>query len=253
MNIGDGTTDCDFKWFAGATTKTVTFDMGDVLVRFEDVDLEFGDNDQIQFGDATGGDATILWDGTQLEIKPTTDDTGALNIGDGTTDFDFKWFAGDAGDYVLMDVGNKTLDLTDVELIAGDYVLVNVAADTDSGTMTGNETLTAAETATGFITMWTGDPGGSGRNLTTPTAAQIVARFANPKVGSSYIFVVYNEADGAEAITLTAGSGVTLTGDVTVAQNQTGLFLVRFTNVTSSSEAVEMYGIGMLTNGGEAL
>ena len=109
FNIGDGTTDMDIKWFGGATTKYVLFDVGNVLLQLEDVDLKLGDGDILQFGDAAGGDVSINWTSSVLQISPAADDTGSINIGDGTADIDFKVFLGTANDYVLCDVGNKLL------------------------------------------------------------------------------------------------------------------------------------------------
>jgi len=68
------------------------------------------DSEFIKFGDAP--DITLAFDGTQLEFLPATDDTGALNIGDGTTDMDFKVFLGSTSNYALFDVGNVLLNIT---------------------------------------------------------------------------------------------------------------------------------------------
>jgi len=73
INIGDGTTDMDVKWFGGASTQTVLFDVGNTIVTFEDVDLHMGDNDAVELGDATGGDVRLLWNGTHLQGGPSSD------------------------------------------------------------------------------------------------------------------------------------------------------------------------------------
>jgi len=108
FEIGDGTYDMDVKVFLGASTKYVLFDVGNTLLTLEDVDLRLGDNDVLQFGD--GSDVTITWNGTLLQISPATDDTGSINIGNGTKDLDVKIFCGAATDYVLFDVGNGIID-----------------------------------------------------------------------------------------------------------------------------------------------
>jgi hypothetical protein len=46
-----------------------------------------------------------------LKVRPNVDDTGAVNIGDGTYDMDVKVFLGSASEYVLFDVGNSRLDV----------------------------------------------------------------------------------------------------------------------------------------------
>lgn len=70
FNIGDGTYDMDFKVFLGATTKYVVMDKGDALLKLEDVDLHLGDDDSIELGDATGGDAAMKWNATYLQCGP---------------------------------------------------------------------------------------------------------------------------------------------------------------------------------------
>jgi len=42
-------------------------------------------------------------------LRPQTDDTGALNIGNGTTDMDFKVFLGSTTEFVNFDVGDSTV------------------------------------------------------------------------------------------------------------------------------------------------
>lgn len=49
--------------------------------------------------------------GDVLKIRPATDDTGSINIGDGTYDCDVKVFLGSSSEYVLFDVGNSRLDV----------------------------------------------------------------------------------------------------------------------------------------------
>jgi len=118
VHFGDGTTDADVKVFLGASTKYVLFDVGNVLLTLEDVDLRLGDNDILQFGD--GADVAIKWNASNLVVTPATDDTGAIHFGDGTTDMDVKFFLGDAADFVLFDVGEKHVQFDDVDLRLGD-------------------------------------------------------------------------------------------------------------------------------------
>lgn len=110
INIGDGTTDIDFKVFLNASTKYVVFDVGDSLLKLEDVDLKLGDNDILQFGDASGGDVSVKWNAANLVILPAVDDTGAIYFGDGTTDMDVRFTLGASTDYVEFNVGNKALE-----------------------------------------------------------------------------------------------------------------------------------------------
>jgi len=120
FNVGDGTTDMDFKVFLSATTKYVVFDVGDVLLKLEDVDLHLGDNDALEFGDAAAGDVRMLWNAANLAILPKTDDIGAILIGDGTTDMDLKVFMGTTGKYVNFDNSAAIVFLEDTDLQFGD-------------------------------------------------------------------------------------------------------------------------------------
>jgi len=58
----------------------------------------FLDDEALNFG--SSDDVSVKWDATNsvLEFLPVTNSTGAFNIGDGTTDFDFKWFGGTVDD-----------------------------------------------------------------------------------------------------------------------------------------------------------
>jgi hypothetical protein len=84
----------------------------------------------------------------------------------------------------------------------------------------GAVTFTAAQWLGGYIAR---DPAGAGRADLVPTAAQM--NTANPSlaIGSYFDTTLNNTADAAETITLTANTGVTLIGAITVAQNEIGV------------------------------
>lgn len=77
---------------------------------------EINDDEPLYFG--SDSDFSIKWDSTNslLEILPGTDDTGAVTIGDGTTDCDFKVFLGDTSHYFLCDVGNVAVTVAGIDL-----------------------------------------------------------------------------------------------------------------------------------------
>jgi len=91
-------------------------------------------------------------------------------------------------------------------------------------------TYTAAEILSGLILR---DPNGAGRNDVTPTATAIIAEAGANNVGASFEFMIRNTADAAETITLTAGTGVTLSGTMTIAQNNSRTFLAVITSPTT--------------------
>ena len=96
------------------------------------------------------------------------------------------------------------------------------------------------------------DPAGAA-TWTLPTAALAVAGITGCAVGDCIDFVVINtDGDNDIAITIAAGSGGSIVGNVEVESPETtaekissgsGIFRIRFTNVTSSSEAYVCYRI----------
>ena len=98
--------------------------------------------------------------------------------------------------------------------------------------------MTADEFLQGLI-LQTGTPGAF--NLTTPTAAAIVAAIPNAQVGSSFHFTFKNAGDGT--VTMVAGdAGVTLAGTTAVptAKSQTYRGVV----TAVDTPAVTVVGIG---------
>jgi len=74
--------------------------------------------------------------------------------------------------------------------------------------------------------------------LTTPTAAQIIAAVPGWEVGDSYRLRIYNTNAGT--LTLTGGTGVTITGTATLATNVWREYIVSYTG----AGAVTMQNIG---------
>lgn len=105
---------------------------------------------------------------------------------------------------------------------------------------TNTVTLTIAELQTGIID---GTPTAAA-TYTLPTAADLVAGIANCKVGTQIRFLVNNKAAGADTITVAGGAGSTDDGTLTVAQNVIREFVITVTNITGSSEAYLLYGLG---------
>jgi len=105
----------------------------------------------------------------------------------------------------------------------------------------GDDTYPASEIVDGFILR---DCNGADRTDTTATAVQIIAALTGASNGSSFRFNLRNTSDAAETITVAGGTGVTISGTATVAQNNTKEFLVRIDNINSGSEAVTFYSLG---------
>lgn len=102
-------------------------------------------------------------------------------------------------------------------------------------------TYTAAQLLGGLILR---DPAGGARSDVTPTAALIIAAITQAGVGNSFEFTIRNTADAAETITVTAGTGVTLSGTMTIAQNNSKRFLC----VVTASTTVTIYSLGTVVH-----
>ena len=102
-------------------------------------------------------------------------------------------------------------------------------------------TYTAAQLLGGLILR---DPAGAGRADVTPTAALIIAAITQAGVGSSFEFTIRNTANDAETITVTAGTDVTLSGTMTIAQNNSKRFLC----VVTSATEVTIYSLGTVVH-----
>jgi hypothetical protein len=99
-------------------------------------------------------------------------------------------------------------------------------------------TLTTAQTINGLIL----STPTAARAHTTPTATELLTALDNKFVGASFELNYRNTSAGAYAITLTAGTGVTVTGTATVAQNATATFLAVVTDV--ATPAITFYRVG---------
>ncbi len=125
ITFGSATQDVDVMIYLGAADQYVKFDAGaatmtmskvdvnlgaDLAISVEDISLE--DGCSLEFG--TDKDIDIQWVNASgiLQISPKTDDTGSINIGDGTKDIDFKVFLGTSGKYVHYDVGNSCVTMS---------------------------------------------------------------------------------------------------------------------------------------------
>ena len=149
---------------------------------------------------------------------------------------------------VVLEASGAEDDLGSILLIGQVPAITQIAWQrttvlTDS--TAGAKTYTAANLIGGMILR---DPNGGARSDVTPTAANIVGGIDGAVVGSSFEFTIRNTADASETITVTAGSGVTLSGTMTIAQNNSKRFLAVCDNVTGGTEAVTIYSLGTIVH-----
>lgn len=105
----------------------------------------------------------------------------------------------------------------------------------------GAVTFTAAEVLGGLILR---DPAGAGRADLLPTAASLITELGEPGVGTSFEFTIRNTADAAETITVTTNTGLTLSGTMTIAQNNSKRFLA----VVTSATTITVYSLGTVVH-----
>jgi hypothetical protein len=135
-----------------------------------------------------------------------------------------------------MSVGySEPLSFASSAGIGTDQGAVN-ALDASSGN---NVTLTAAQMLGGFLKVTVSSADDDA--VTTPTAALFVAALPAEKrvVGATGTCVLWN-ADAAQDVELTAGSGFTLVGEATVGETSRVNLQWIVTNATSGSEAVTL-------------
>jgi hypothetical protein len=105
-------------------------------------------------------------------------------------------------------------------------------------------TYTAAQIAGGLILR---DPNGGARTDVTPTA-QALVQLLGLKKGAGFVFAIRNTAGAAQTITVSAGTGVTLSGTMTIAQNNSKSFLVVCTEDRVGAEALTVYSLGTVVH-----
>ena len=134
------------------------------------------------------------------------------------------------------------VDVSQGQFAAKDF-LKKLIVTTDA--TAGATTFTIAAMLGGLILR---DPNGAGRADLVSTAALAVAGIEGAKVGDSLEFTIRNTADASETITVTTATGCTLSGTMTIAQNNSKRFLARLDNVTSGSEAYTIYSLGTIVH-----
>ena len=104
-------------------------------------------------------------------------------------------------------------------------------------------TFTAAQVLGGLVLR---DPNGGARADLLPTAASVFSTVNSPihYDGISFEFTIRNTANAAETITVTTSTGLTLSGTMTIAQNNSKRFLW----VQTSPTAATVYSLGTVVH-----
>lgn len=117
--------------------------------------------------------------------------------------------------------------------VAGTWDLTaNVQLGCSWSTNTTLTTFLAGQLTGGNVTLYLSTATTPG-SIATRTATQMFADTPGAQVGQKYMLMVGNLSGSANTMTITAGSGVTLTGTATVAQNIGRFYIVTFTSATA--------------------
>lgn len=114
------------------------------------------------------------------------------------------------------------------------------AVTVTTNSLAGALTYTAAMLLGGLILR---DPNGGARSDVLPTFALLKAALPGLKPGTAFEFTIRNTADASEVITVTAGTGGTVSGTATIAQNASKKFLL----VVTSTSTYTAYSLGSVT------
>lgn len=191
----------------------------------------------------SGGGASIVGDvtlasGADLIFTGTTGQSQVL-LTDNLADSLSVGIASGA-DFLVFKTTNCSEVLSsavDRKLTGGNMLMTKRTVTVDA--TVGNNTWTIAEMLGGLLLR---DAAGGARSDVTPTAELIVAGIPCAAVNDTFEVVIVNTADMAEAITLTAGSCVTLIpSSLVTAQDEQLHLIVRLTCV-GATEKVTMYG-----------
>ena len=109
----------------------------------------------------------------------------------------------------------------------------------DPQTATATATLTATQVTGGMLVA---NPSTTAATYTFPTAALLDAALANLKVGSTFDLVIVNLGTSSGALTLTMGTGLTLSGSGTVAITSSAQLRFRRTG-TNDTASFTVYRI----------
>lgn len=103
----------------------------------------------------------------------------------------------------------------------------------------GNQTLTADIVLGGFLQH---DPSGGPSTVTYPSAADLIAKIGKI-AGTAFDFTHRNTADAAETITVAPGTGMTMSGTLTIGQGEQTTWRI----VVTSPTTVNAYSMGKVS------
>lgn len=196
----------------------------------------------VSFGTGSGGNGTYNVTPSQTvssqAMRCGASNTNNINIGGVTGSLDYA-----SHDVIAIGYGVKPKTGSNITVIGTGQTAATISGYLASkqGNVSvanaGNVTYTTTQLQGGFINR---SGATSARTDVTPTAAQIVAAIPGAEVDTGYRFTIANNNTASGSVTLSAGTGVTVTMGTPVIAGDRATFHVKVTNIGSGTEAVEI-------------
>jgi len=186
----------------------------------------------IQIGTATVARTITLGNTTSTTSVSINTGTGGLALGCNANSGDI--LIGDTTNSKTVVVGNNTGTSALFNRFGTSGIIKTQLGDTSYSD--GDQTATISHLLTGILRMTPSTT----RTITLATASNVVSGVSGSEVNDSFDFSVINE-DSTNNIDITSGTGGTEIGNMTILADSSGLFRVRITNITASSEAYTIY------------
>ncbi len=108
-------------------------------------------------------------------------------------------------------------------------------------TTASNQTYTAAQVVDRILKR---DCNGAARTDVTPTASELIGRIRGARTLWGFFFIVANTSDADELLTITGGTGVTISGTATIPWGMARMYRGVITTPTGANKAVTLQYIG---------
>lgn len=117
------------------------------------------------------------------------------------------------------------------QVFTGTLSVGGIAQNAKYSTGTTTTTFTAGQLTGSAVTVYDSTATTPG-SIATRTATEMVGDLG-ATVGATYILIIRNSSGSANTMTVTAGTGVTLTGTMTIAQSVSRVFVVTINTATT--------------------
>jgi len=219
ITLESGSGGIDVNAYNGGVIAIGTFNGSNILIGTAAA------SNTVTIGNNTGTTAIVLSSGTGGIVIGNDANTGEIQIGNVASD-------------KTIIIGNSNTNSTLIERFGTGGSVVHQEPET--ALTDASVTLTITQLLTRLFTI---TPITVTQTLTLPTAANAVSGIANVQVNDSIDFTIINIA-GTQSIIVALGDITdTFVGNATVLTGTSSTFRLRFTNVTSGSQAYTVYRI----------